>query len=165
MDDHAKSREQLIQEVRHLRAERDQLYHLEAVPDQIFRLRSDGTHIGYHAAKGAIPLVPPEQFIGRTLLDVLPSPLGQRLKETLDLALGTGEVQSVEYQLTLQDNLHHYEARYLPVGQGEVLCFVRDITERMQTEENLRTSQQLLADSQRIAHIGSWRWEWSTRCP
>lgn len=40
---------------------------------------------------------------------------------------------------------------------------VRDITERKQSEEALRESEGLLAETQRIAHLGSWEFEVATQ--
>ena len=40
---------------------------------------------------------------------------------------------------------------------------IRDITERKRAEENLREKENLLSQSQRIAHIGSWRFDLTTQ--
>lgn len=163
MDDHYKSREDLIAELRQLRAERDQLYHLEAVPDQIFRVCPTGTLIGYLGGRGASPLLPPEQFLGRHIDEVIPQPLARQLLAIVDAARASGEVQALEYRLPRQGTDEEvFEARCVPGSQGEVLCFVREISDLKRTEQDLRTSQQLLADSQRLAHIGSWRWDFSS---
>ena len=162
MDDQTKSREQLIAELRHLRAERAQFAHLEAIPDQVFRVGPDFNLIGYFRGKGSAPMMPPEQFLGRHLLALFPNALGQQLLETVAAASRTGELQAVEYALDIDGKPESYEARCVPTSQGEVLCVVREITDRKRTEEDFRTSQQLLADSQRIAHIGSWRYEFAS---
>jgi PAS domain S-box-containing protein len=162
MDDQNKSREQLIAELRQLRAERAQFAHLEAIPDQVFRVGPDLSLIGYFQGKGTVPMVPPEQFLGRHLLEVFPSALGQQLRATVEAAARTGDLQAVEYVLDIDGKPESYEARCVPASQGEVLCVVREITDRKRTEEDLRTSQQLLADSQRIAQIGSWRYDFAT---
>ncbi len=39
-----------------------------------------------------------------------------------------------------------------------VICVVRDVTERVQTEKAMRKSEARLAHAQRIAHLGSWEW-------
>ncbi len=41
-------------------------------------------------------------------------------------------------------------------GEKGGLVFVRDITERKRAEEELRATEYLLSESQRIAHVGSW---------
>jgi len=40
--------------------------------------------------------------------------------------------------------------------------FITDITERKETEEALKKSEQSLAKAQHIAHIGSWEWDTKT---
>lgn len=162
MDDQLKSREQLLAEVCRLRAELDQLEHLDAIPDQIFRLTPDGVLVGYLQGRGSTPLLPPEEIQGRHLLDLFPADMAKRLLETIRATHATGDLQVVEFCLDQQDLPEYFEARCVPNSQGEVVCVVRDITERKRTEQDLHIMQQLLADSQRIAHIGSWRWEFST---
>jgi PAS domain S-box-containing protein len=159
MDDQLKSREQLIAELRALRAQR---YPLEVLPDQVFRLGPDAILKEYHGSPGAAPMMPPEQFLGRHVLDVFPGALGLQIAETLEAVAQTGQTQALEYPLLLDGETRHFEARCMPANQGDYLCFVREITERRRIEENLRTSQQLLADSQQIAQIGSWRWEFAS---
>ena len=47
----------------------------------------------------------------------------------------------------------------VPMNMGKKLCMVgifRDITERKRAEEELKAQEKRLAESQRIAHIGSW---------
>ncbi len=43
-------------------------------------------------------------------------------------------------------------------GEQGGLVLVRDVTERRQAEEALRAKEDLLSESQRIAHLGSWEW-------
>lgn len=162
MDDQLKSREQLLAELRQLKAEIGRVDAPEVVPDQVFRVSAEGMLIGYKGTKGASPYLPPEQFLGRSFKEIFPNALGRKFGEALQAARSTGEIQILEYPLGVRGEPHVYEARLLGADNGDVLCFVREITERKRTENDLRTSQKLLADSQRIAHIGSWRWEIET---
>ncbi|CAG0935263.1 Sensor protein ZraS [Thermoflexales bacterium] len=59
------------------------------------------------------------------------------------------------------------EHRHVPLidRAGNLIAvegIARDVTERKQLEETLRRSEASLAEAQRIAHFGSWTWEWTT---
>src|ERR1035438_4829110 len=51
----------------------------------------------------------------------------------------------------------------LPSSGTEYVLIIHDITERSCTEEELRRSQDCLAESQRLTHIGSWSWKTDQR--
>jgi PAS domain S-box-containing protein len=60
-----------------------------------------------------------------------------------------------------------FEHRNVPVldQTGNLIAvegIARDITDRKQMEESLRRSEASLAEAQRIAHFGSWTWDWAT---
>ncbi len=45
---------------------------LNAIPDQMFLLTRDGTYLDYHATDPSLLLMPPEQFLGKKMDEVLP---------------------------------------------------------------------------------------------
>ncbi len=54
-------------------------------------------------------------------------------------------------------------ASVISYGGRTALCAVsRDVTERKEAEERLRTSEERLAEAQRLAHLGSWEWDIKT---
>jgi PAS domain S-box-containing protein len=46
-------------------------------------------------------------------------------------------------------------------GESLVIAAVRDVGERRQADARLRQSEMLLAEAQRIAQLGHWRWEFA----
>jgi len=112
----------------------------ETIPDIFFLLSSDGTILDY---KGIIEelYVPPEQFLGEKIFEVLPKGIAELSLTMLNKTLETKKPQIMEYKLDVQGETHFYEARHLYFPENKVLAFIRDITERRKAEENLLISE------------------------
>ena len=115
---------------------------LNAVPDLLFKVDRDGVFLDYHAQNPTDLVMPPEAFLGKRILDVMPEPIGREGMETLQRALATGTVSSHLYDITtLDDERRNFEARYTPTGEGGALVVVRDITDRKRAEQALHRSE------------------------
>ncbi len=114
---------------------------LEAIPDLMFRIRADGTFLDYRPAQDLATYVPPEEFIDKHLLEVLPSEVAQQAMALMRQALQTGETQTFEYPLEMEGGRGYYEARIVASGENEVLVLVRDISQRKRAEEKMREYQ------------------------
>lgn len=117
---------------------------VEAIPDMIFRYTADGVATDYRPGTGVDPYVPPEEFLGRTLGDVLPTDVAELIHNAIRRSLATGELVTVEYTLDMPDGEHIYEGRVFPSGENEVLNIVRDISESRRTARRLRASEKNL---------------------
>lgn len=51
-----------------------------------------------------------------------------------------------------------YSAEVTPHAGGGI-CISRDITERERMKQRLRRSEQLMVDTQGVAHLGTWEWD------
>src|SRR5512139_1477449 len=49
--------------------------------------------------------------------------------------------------------------QYQPIAGGQIVVFVRDITERKRAAEALQRSEAYLAEAQRLSHTGSWAFD------
>jgi PAS domain S-box-containing protein len=107
---------------------------LEAVPDMIFELARDGAILYFMPAPEMQPLLPPEQFLGKRLYDVMPPHIAALSMEAIARALDADQVQQIEYQLPEGERLGDFEARLVASGPDRVMSIVRDITERKQAE-------------------------------
>lgn len=123
----------------HPTEDRETLF-LEALPDMIFRLDRHGTYRDFKPAKGLEPYVPPDEFLGKTVRDVLPGPVGDKALSYIARALDAGETQTYEYTLPMADGLHDYEARIIPLGPNDVLAVVRDVTNQRPLPDRPRST-------------------------
>jgi GAF domain-containing protein len=97
---------------------------VNALPDMVFHIRRDGTCVDFHPGLGAKPLVPPEQFLGRRMADVLPPEVARQGMLFVARALDEGTMQVWRYEL----GGRAYEARVVAGAGDEVVAFVRDVT-------------------------------------
>lgn len=101
---------------------------LDAIPDMIFEFQRDGTILQYISSAINRPLLPPEQFLGRKITDVLPAAVADQTLFAIDRVLDSGQVHAFEYQLLQDDANKTFEARITPLSADTVLAIVRDIS-------------------------------------
>ncbi|QBE62373.1 putative bifunctional diguanylate cyclase/phosphodiesterase [Pseudoduganella lutea] len=111
---------------------------LAAIPDTFFRMNPEGYYLDYEQGHDAGAAFTKQQCVGRHVRDVLPRGIADRLLDQLRSVLDTHSIRSVDYALERDDTVHHFEARLVSTGAGEVLGLVRDISERKRTEEQIR---------------------------
>jgi PAS domain S-box-containing protein len=100
---------------------------LNAIPDMIFEFSRDGTILQFIPSANNAPLIPPEQFIGRAIGDVLPALADQTLF-AINRALDSGQVHAFQYELFQDGKDRTFEARLAPLGADTVLGMVRDVS-------------------------------------
>ncbi len=106
---------------------------LDAIPDMIFELKRDGTITRFIPSITNEPLLPPEEFIGKTIAQILPS-LADQTAFAITRALESGQLNAFEYQLQVGGEIRTYEARITPAGPDLVVAMVRDVTLRKWAE-------------------------------
>lgn len=112
---------------------------LASIPDPLFVLDQQGRFLRYNESVDTSKLLlPPEQFIGKQLAEIFPEELSAQAMQYLTCSLQENTLQCFEYELTMQGEVQHYEARFIPSSETEVLTIVRDITERRRMENQLR---------------------------
>ena len=107
---------------------------LNAVPDMIFEFSRDGRILQFIPSTINAPLLPPEQFLGKTIAQVLPS-LSDRTLFAISRVLESGDVNAFEYELLQDGKQRTFEARITPIGPDTVLAMVRDVSLQKWIEE------------------------------
>ncbi len=121
-----------------------------AWPDLYFRLDAQGRVLDYKAGQPADLYVPPEQFLGRRMADVLPPTVGRQVREAVARVARSGAAATLEYSLPVPAGEQDFEARLLPLPGGQIMAIVRNITRRKRAErvqQLLANAGQLLASS------------------
>jgi PAS domain S-box-containing protein len=106
---------------------------LDAIPDMIFEMDREGRILRFVPSTINRPLLPPEEFIGKTIAQVIPS-LAEQTAFAIDRALKSGQLTAIEYALQLDGENRTFEARISPAGSDLVLAMVRDVTLRKWAE-------------------------------
>ncbi len=148
------TRRQVSQQTAELRA-KEQRYRalVENIPDQIFRIDRGGAILDFHAAGGEPPFTP-DAVLGRNIREVFLPPTVQLVFERMQNAFQNREMQTHELSLPLDGQARDFEARYTVSGRDEILMIVRDITERNQSERELRESQQRYRTLTTVSPVG-----------
>jgi len=107
---------------------------LEATPDMLFELNRDGTIVRYIPSSTMDPLLPPEEFLGKRIDQVMPPVIVEQTMFAIDRALESGQLNVFEYQLPLEGERETYEARVVKSDSNTVIAMVRDVSLRKWVE-------------------------------
>jgi len=110
---------------------------IQAIPDGLFIINLDGVFIDCEASDPSMLLMPKEEFIEKTIDEVMPKEVAEIAYENLNLVFESGDLHSFEYKLFDKGVLAYYEIRMVKNGQDEVLAILRDITRRKVLENSL----------------------------
>jgi PAS domain S-box-containing protein len=123
---------------------------LNALPDLLFILDKEGIYHHVYANDGSELLAPPEQLIGKSVHDFLPSELADYALAGIRQVVNTGQPYTLEYELETPIGHQFYEARLVPYSPDRVLALVRNITERKRAE--LRLAEMNMELEMQILH-------------
>ncbi|MDP3517153.1 MAG: EAL domain-containing protein [Pseudohongiella sp.] len=125
---------------------------LDALPDMMFEMSSDGTIHDYHshAAEGEL-VAPPQMFLGRNMREFLPNTaIAVFLKAMLQIA-NTGRAKGLRYSLMMPTGEHWFELSgaglEYPGAEQRYVMVVRDVTDRYLTELRTQKMLALVAES------------------
>jgi PAS domain S-box-containing protein len=110
---------------------------LRAMPDLMFRMSRAGMFVDYYAPPTTSLYRPPSVFLGAHASKVLGETLGAIFQRSIEQALSTGVVQTLDYRLPRDGCSGDFEARFAPSSDDEVLVVVRDVTEQKRLQKEI----------------------------
>jgi PAS domain S-box-containing protein len=109
---------------------------LEAMPDIIFELSTDGVFVDFIPSPDSETLLPPQDFLGRNIREIMPSEVASSALFAIQRAHETGQLHAFGYQLPIKSEMRSYEARVMALPGKNVITVVRDITLQKQLEKD-----------------------------
>jgi PAS domain S-box-containing protein len=110
---------------------------LHTLTDLIFELRKDGLIVSFHAPTDNDFHLTPETVIGKRVMDLVTSQVGQVAMHYLEKAFRTGQSQKFVSQYLLPGRLRHFEVRIALRGTSTAIAAVRDVTDRESLEREV----------------------------
>ena len=115
---------------------------LNALPDLLFEVDSEGRFIRYHTHRTDLLAVPPEAFIGKRFADVLPPDVVGPCQRAIDEAAQKGFSYGETYRLALPQGEHWFELSVAPLPADDnsnqrFVIISRDITDRKNAEKQI----------------------------
>jgi len=109
---------------------------LEAMPDMIFELSIDGVFVDFIPAPDSRSLLPPQDFLGRNIREIMPPEVASSALFAIRRAQETGQLHAFGYQLPVGGEMRSYEARVMALPGKNVITIVREVTLQKQLEKD-----------------------------
>ena len=111
---------------------------ISANPDLIFILSKKGEILSYFANEEEHLFLPANEINGKFLFEIFGENGSKVHMDGLDECISTNRLTTYEYNLFFGEKIRYYESRMVPLSNKRVLAFVRDISDRVKAEIELK---------------------------
>ena len=121
---------------------------LDALPDMLFEVDREGRIHDYRSPRYELLYVPPEEFLGKTVEQVLPEQAASTSMNAIREAAREGKNVGAVYSLEMPDGTRWFELSVSPVStesvpEGRYIALARDITEHKRADRLVEVQRDL----------------------
>jgi C4-dicarboxylate-specific signal transduction histidine kinase len=120
----------------------------------MFLTTLEGVYLDYHARDTSRLLVEPSAFLGKSVHEVLPRSLAEKMVRAFERVSRSDEPETLEYSLGSGDTERFYEACVVRCDGDKILSIVRDITDRKRAQVEADTHRREMTHLSRVAMLG-----------
>ncbi len=117
---------------------------VSAIPDIIFIVDEKGVFKDCQTSEDSMLIMPKNEFIGKTLWEVLPPKIAETGFRKIKTALENNSLESFEYDIDTPEGVKYYELRVVKCRENEIIAISRDITLRYIAEKTIEQEKELL---------------------
>lgn len=121
---------------------------VESIPEILIIIDDKGNVVYYHGGLGN-PRLTNINIEGINIRSIIPKDLFKLFTEASEKAHSTGKYQVITTSFSIQDIFRHFEARIVPYEEDKILAVVRDITNIVESENEIKTTQNRLQEMTR----------------
>ncbi|MHA2181895.1 MAG: ATP-binding protein, partial [Promethearchaeota archaeon] len=126
---------------------------LESMPDLSFLITYDTTIIDYRGKESDLYL-PPEDFLGKRLLDYIPESLSDKLRYVIKLTKESRLPQILEYDLPVQGRNRHFKAHFVYLTEDKLAVLIKEVIELKKIYQKMKASQERFRKAAEHTSIG-----------
>ncbi|OAA91102.1 HD domain-containing phosphohydrolase [Clostridium ljungdahlii] len=108
-----------------------------AIPDIIFVVDENAVFKDCQVKDTSLLIMPKNEFIGKTLWDVLPPKIAETGFEKIKAALKNNSLESFEYEIDIPAGRKYYELRIIKCRENEIIAISRDITDERKNQKKI----------------------------
>lgn len=114
---------------------------LQAFPDVLLRTDSGGTILEYKTGSRTEIFAETRDLVGKRIQEIFSLKVNAMFQEAVEKIRTEKTMTVIEYSAESADGEYSYEARVIPLLEGQNMVIIRNITERKLAEEALRESE------------------------
>ncbi|MDO9554827.1 PAS domain-containing hybrid sensor histidine kinase/response regulator [Rhodonellum sp.] len=111
---------------------------LKSLPDIIFIYNNSGIFLDYYIQDQSVLFSPAPESLGKSILEVLPTPLNTHFMGFFEKTVQTGKIQTAEFEIMTKLGKKMFETRLFKLDDDRVMSIARDITGQKLWEKGLK---------------------------